>query len=526
MKVSWFEDKNFENKFYRIICVLSLIGHFYYISYGWNLPLLDIHAFRQTQTALTTYWIVQEGFRLDYITPVKGPPWSIPLEFPLYQWIVAAFHKLTNYSLDQAGRLVSLVFFYATLYPTFLFAKNFWKDERFAFLLISLVVLNPIYIFWSRSFMIETTVLCFSAYFIWFFNQAIQLKKFTYYTLAIGFGILAGLVKPTTYAVYLVAAFIIYCEYAWLNGVNWKQRDWERYLIKGAFLTLPSIVGIWFWTRFSDQIKASRPNPDLVSSSMHGWNFGTFEQRLEIDLWQSWVFEFNGIFQIINSFDSGIVTAISLVSIILLGVNAKTQKRILLFSIIVFFSGPLVFFNLYRHDYYQSAITIWFCFFVTGILIHYLFKDSISRYVKYFTVSVFFSVYFLGYTNTNYFAAQQKNLDYYKSAFQIFEYIKKNATPETDTLLAFDLDWTSVYAYYTGLKTNMDHSSDLNYLMSSKFQNYVDALETEKMKVKAVLFGREPSNDAIGFLVNKFGTKGMRSKLNGHILIIDYEDNN
>ena len=58
MKVSWFKDKNFENKFYRIIFVLSLTGHFYYISHGWNLSLLVIHALRQIQTVPTTYWIV------------------------------------------------------------------------------------------------------------------------------------------------------------------------------------------------------------------------------------------------------------------------------------------------------------------------------------------------------------------------------------------------------------------------------------------------------------------------------------
>ena len=65
-----------------------------------------------------------EGLRLDYITPVLGPPWSIPFEFPLYQWLAGGFHALTGYPLDQSGRLVSLVFFYLCLVPWFLLFRR------------------------------------------------------------------------------------------------------------------------------------------------------------------------------------------------------------------------------------------------------------------------------------------------------------------------------------------------------------------------------------------------------------------
>jgi hypothetical protein len=46
-----------------------------------NQAPLDWYAFRQTQTALTAYWFMQEGFKLAYETPVGGRPWSIPFEF-------------------------------------------------------------------------------------------------------------------------------------------------------------------------------------------------------------------------------------------------------------------------------------------------------------------------------------------------------------------------------------------------------------------------------------------------------------
>ena len=41
-------------------------------------PLLDHEPWRETQTALTTFWFLREGWRLDYQTPVLGYGWSIP----------------------------------------------------------------------------------------------------------------------------------------------------------------------------------------------------------------------------------------------------------------------------------------------------------------------------------------------------------------------------------------------------------------------------------------------------------------
>src|SRR5262245_2823689 len=52
-------------------------------------PLLEMHGFRQTQTALTSYWMLRQGPALDYQTPVAGAPWAIPEEFPLYQLLAA-----------------------------------------------------------------------------------------------------------------------------------------------------------------------------------------------------------------------------------------------------------------------------------------------------------------------------------------------------------------------------------------------------------------------------------------------------
>ena len=67
-------------------------------------PLLEDNAWRQTQTALTSYWMLKEGWQLAYQTPVLGYPWEIPLEFPIFQTIVAFVVWLADLPLDPTGR--------------------------------------------------------------------------------------------------------------------------------------------------------------------------------------------------------------------------------------------------------------------------------------------------------------------------------------------------------------------------------------------------------------------------------------
>jgi hypothetical protein len=99
------------------IFAICLVHSFWAMSIGWNNSILDMHGFRQTQTAISTYFVLQGGAWLAYETPVLGAPWSIPFEFPLYQWITAVWVKISGIPLDQAGRSVSVVFYYLTLWP-------------------------------------------------------------------------------------------------------------------------------------------------------------------------------------------------------------------------------------------------------------------------------------------------------------------------------------------------------------------------------------------------------------------------
>src|SRR5262249_48342718 len=136
----------------RIVLTVLLVTAAAYASWNcmltWGQPLLELHGFRQTQTALTSYWFLREGFALAYQTPVLGYPWSVPLEFPLYQLLVAAVTTVTGFPLDQAGRMVSFTFYLLSLLPLYQLTKSLNLDVVVFLITGTLFLLSPVCLFW------------------------------------------------------------------------------------------------------------------------------------------------------------------------------------------------------------------------------------------------------------------------------------------------------------------------------------------------------------------------------------------
>src|SRR5947199_7995289 len=56
------------------ILFLVALHSAYWLFAGINQPIADLHQFRQTQTAITAYWLANGGPWLAYETPVLGYP--------------------------------------------------------------------------------------------------------------------------------------------------------------------------------------------------------------------------------------------------------------------------------------------------------------------------------------------------------------------------------------------------------------------------------------------------------------------
>lgn len=257
---------------------------------GWGSLNLPGGEFRQAQTALSAHFIQRDrDFSLAYPTPVLGKPWSVPMEFPLYQWTVVALADATGLPLTQAGRTVSLACFYLTLPALFLLLGHLGVPPVRRLLPLALVLTCPIYILYSRSFLIETMALMLSVWFLLAFIEAVEGKGWWWLALANLAGVGAGLVKVTTFMLYLLPAG------AWAAWILLRARPSRA---EPGFRPIARLAG-WIaggtalpfaatllWLGFADATKALNPSARfLLSENLTSFNFGTAETRFSGAIW-------------------------------------------------------------------------------------------------------------------------------------------------------------------------------------------------------------------------------------------------
>jgi hypothetical protein len=331
------------------------------VSLAWDNALLDDHPFRQTQTAITTYYMIGRPPTLAYETPVLGPPWALPFEFPVYQWLVAGAVTVLETPLDQTGRFISLVFFYLCLLPAARLLAHFRFSSESTWIILGLLLLSPLYLFWSRAFLMESTALFFSLSYLALTVAVVEKPGPWAAGGALVCGALAALVKITTFAVFLVAVLLVLAA-GLSRGVrsgsaepraaaNAPARSRGRVLPQlacMAFLVVvvPVVAGLW-WTQFADGVKVANPfGQRLTSAALRDWNFGTLEQRWSAATW------------LVILDHVGLV--IGHLSVLIAGVTgllfAGRRRSFFGTCMILALSAPLVFVNLhYVHEYYTYA---------------------------------------------------------------------------------------------------------------------------------------------------------------------------
>jgi hypothetical protein len=319
-------------------------------------PLLDRHSHRQTQTAISVHYMLSEGAWFPYITPVFGPPWSIPMEFPLYQWIVAGVVKVTGMPLELGGRLVSLFFWGLTLFELFRALRHFVPEQSKRAVLILLVAAGPASIYWSRSFMIETCALYLAVAFGGRVLSAVKDGKASAWLWAVCFGTLAALQKITT--LFVAEALLGMILLVWLflqRNVPEQRRHAMRHL--GLFL----LLGMWTlavglgWAAWTDGLKERNvmAREIITTKALKEWNYGTMQQRLTSATWQHLM---SNVTLGFTGQTPGVGYKVPL--LLWLAAALLTRRRLGQQGLLLtaFMAGPLVFMNLYHiHEYYFVA---------------------------------------------------------------------------------------------------------------------------------------------------------------------------
>lgn len=279
-------------------------------SVGWSHAISDWYGWRQTQTAISAYFMQQGGPWLDYETPILGPPWRMPHEFPLYQTLVVTLSSITGLRLEAAGRTASFASFYAALGAGYLLLAELGISRRRRLLVLAFWLLSPMYLFWSRTFMIESTALCLCLAFLTFSGRFITRGRPVDALLAVLAGCLGAAVKPPTVVVFVGLA-----------GVWWLVALWRRSrvgatvrVLEALLIVLPLGAG-WAWQRHADAIKGLNPVAYGITSGQlwQDYVIGADGLRLHPDilkpLWEGAVPDAVGHLVVVAAAALGIVIA-------------------------------------------------------------------------------------------------------------------------------------------------------------------------------------------------------------------------
>lgn len=347
--------------FASIILATSFIIHLSFSLGAINNSLHGWHEFRQTQTALSVRHVIRDGISLNYKTPVVGAPWKVPMEFPIYHAVVYAVHNVFNGKLEAEGRAVSLLFFYLSLIVLFQFINklNITSNSHIKIIMAG-ILLSNYYMYWATVFLIESTALFFSILFAYLLYTNVFEKEKTNiasWFLAILIGIIGMLAKITAF-IPIVFPVLLAMGLFFLFREGFAYA-FKKLIIPCSIFVICILVQYW-WVCYADAIKAENPIASVwISSSpdMKKWNFGTLNQRLSPSLW---VHYFTGLGHYVGALYVFVFLAAMY--------NSYKSKKLLIFNIIlltIFFTGPLIFFNLYKvHTYYSITTNLFFIAFI------------------------------------------------------------------------------------------------------------------------------------------------------------------
>lgn len=426
----------------------AVLFSIYVFSVGFSHTILDMHGFRQTQTALSAQFLVRDWHWLTYETPLFGPPWKIPMEFPFYQQVTAVLAMLTGWDVASCGRLVSMLFYYLTLWPIYLFLSALAVAPRYRFVFMTLYLLSPQHLFWGRTVLIESCALFLAVLYVSAVLRWLQSRAWHWLAVAGVAGVLGAAVKFTTFFAFgLVAAG--FCIWFLLPVL---QKNWRQGLTDGTtaltwFAAIPFFCLLAF-TSYADQLKAANPfSMFITSAELQNWNFGSLAQRLDDDLW--YMFFRNTIHDAIGHRTLFILLCLAVAGF-------RRSWRVFALSVALFLVPPLVFTNLHiQHNYYAYANCLFLCFGAAWVIVSFLRTDDYRHYIG-LALLLLAIVFPAREWHRRYYQVQQRNL-------QDVLNIKKLVQAKTDfedVLLVFNAGWDPSIAFYTNRRVIMSRTGE------------------------------------------------------------------
>jgi hypothetical protein len=366
------------------------------------------------------------------------------MEFPLYQWLVVLVVRLTGgMPLDQAGRLVSGLFLFLTLVPTYFLLGLFRIARAHRFIFLSVIAVSPYYIFWGRDFMIETTALCLSVAYLASAALYAERRAKSLFALACVFGALAALVKITTFAIFVFpVAFFVTRD--WLQ-LPFRFPRWpdirQRFTALSLLAGVPVAIALW-WTHYADQVKEQNSiGHYLTSSQLMRWNFGTLDQRLSLDIWRTILARAPSLLTHDKFFWVACVLAL---------IITRRRWKEVAACLMLYIAVPLLFTNLhFQHEYYMCANGI-FLLGAVGFCIVAILETPGGQ--KYGVALALVAALLAAADHQSLYAPRQR-ADHQAFATHVKEYLKD--TEPDSVIIYLGFDWSSVWPYYSERRSLM-----------------------------------------------------------------------
>ena len=413
----------------------------------------DAYAFRQTETAIVVQNYFNEGWSLfHYQMPVLGQPWTILFEFPIYQTIVYGVMKILHQTnVDLWCRIISLFTFYLSVLMLGKVVKLF-LDKKAVLYVCAVYLFSPFTIMWSRAALIDFMSVLFALIYVWSLYEWILYKKKTKFVIAIISGSIAYLQKATTMFpyVFLLAFLILNYLYKEMKG-NEKRITFSQIkqfvssnLKVLILLFILCVIPGFLWTRYADSVKAQSVYTQfLTSDALKAWNYGTWEQKLDLDNWKI-------IFERITNFMGGVFICLFLISSYIL-LQCKKHTFLFLSSMISSLLSIAVLFNLYYvHDYYMIAVVplLSICL---GIILCTIISSLIKKgntekiIISIICVMILFSYLYSNKWYINYIVNGQMENN------NVGIYINK-ITDANERIVIEGEDWSPITLYYANRK--------------------------------------------------------------------------
>jgi Dolichyl-phosphate-mannose-protein mannosyltransferase len=428
------------------IFLVALAAHLWGVTYNWTTPLMVGHEFRQAQTAITTYYIDrQNNFGLLYETPVLGKPWvSILLEVPLYEWSVVAVSRLAGVPHIVAARGVSIACFYLMLPAIYLLLARLGLTRPRRLLALALVLTCPVYIYYTRAFLMDSMALMFAAWFLLGFVRTMDERRWTWLAVAIVAGTAAGLVKSAVLAVWLLPAAGYGAWMLWRDirtAGNWRAP--ARTVLWGVATIAVAMGALRWWIVYTDPLKAAHDSAWIFTSkNLVEGNWGLFNLKP--------LFSTEILGDLLNCWDQAVMSRWLIGLGLIVGLCMRGSRRATLGVGGLFFAAQAMFPLAYAYqDYYFYTCAI-FLNVAFGFVLFALMDSQIPRWICALGFAVPFVAQVVAYRQDYWNGQKARSEGGYPFSNAI-----RDLTPKNSVIVTAGFDWAAMTPLYSQRKALM-----------------------------------------------------------------------